>query len=69
MVVESHAHSAAEVIHIVAGSLTPAGVDAPLTAGDSLVVPAGAEYGFRVGEEGVRFLIFRPSAATIAYRD
>jgi quercetin dioxygenase-like cupin family protein len=69
MEVEPHSHSAAEVIHVLAGSLTPHGADAALTAGDSLVVPAGADYGFRVGADGVKFLIFRPSAAAIAYRD
>jgi quercetin dioxygenase-like cupin family protein len=66
MRVEPHSHSAVEAIHVVAGSLTPDG-EAPLAVGDSIVVPAGGVYGFTVGDEGVSFLIFRPSEASITH--
>jgi quercetin dioxygenase-like cupin family protein len=65
--VTPHTHDVQEVIHVVAGSLLPDGVDAELRAGDSLVVPAHAVYGFRVGAEGVTFLIYRPAAAGIVH--
>lgn len=67
MRVEPHSHSAVEAIHVVAGSLTPDGEEAPLGPGDSIVVPAGGVYGFEVGPDGVSFLIFRPSEATITH--
>jgi quercetin dioxygenase-like cupin family protein len=65
--VDPHSHNAREVIHVLAGGLTPAGTADELTAGDSLVVPAGNVYGFTCGSEGVKFLIFRPSDAGISH--
>jgi len=66
--VEPHSHSAAEAIHVLAGSLTPDGEDRPLATGDSLVVPAEGVYGFTVGPNGVSFLIFRRSEASITHQ-
>jgi quercetin dioxygenase-like cupin family protein len=65
--VEPHSHDGGEIIHVIGGSLTPAGVDEPVGPGDSIVVPAGQVYGFRCGEEGVRFLIYRQVDAGIAH--
>ncbi len=65
--VAPHSHNAREVIHVLGGSLTPHSTDAELTSGDSLVVRAGASYGFRCGSEGVRFIVMRPADASIAY--
>jgi quercetin dioxygenase-like cupin family protein len=64
-VVEPHSHNAREVIHVLAGSLTPQGGGDELTTGDSIVIPAGHVYGFRCGKNGVKFLIFRPTQAGI----
>jgi quercetin dioxygenase-like cupin family protein len=63
--VEPHSHNAREIIHILDGGLTPAGGGDELGTGDSLVIPAGHVYGFTCGGDGVKFLIFRPSAAGI----
>ena len=65
--VDPHSHNAQEVIHVLDGGLTPAGSDSELTAGDSLVIPAGYVYGFTCGQRGVKFLIFRPSDAGIEH--
>src|SRR3954453_12474481 len=54
--VDPHSHNAREVIHVLEGGLTPAGSQDELTAGDSLVIPAGYVYGFTCGREGVKFL-------------
>jgi quercetin dioxygenase-like cupin family protein len=65
--VAPHSHDAQEIIHVIGGSLTPSGTDTELTTGDSVVIPAGHVYGFQCGDEGVKFLIFRPSEAGIAH--
>jgi quercetin dioxygenase-like cupin family protein len=67
--VEPHSHDGSEVIHILSGSLTPTGLATPVGAGDSVVIPAGEIYGFRCGDEGVRFLIYRQVDAGIAHVD
>jgi quercetin dioxygenase-like cupin family protein len=63
--VDPHSHDAQEIIHIIGGSLTPDGSSDELTRGDSLVIPSGHIYGFRTGDDGVEFLIYRPRAAGI----
>lgn len=65
--VEPHSHDGGEVIHVLSGSLTPTGVAQPVGAGDSVIVPAGQVYGFRCGDEGVRFLIYRQVDAGISH--
>ena len=66
--VAAHSHDVREVIHVLGGSLTPEGTDRELGVGDSLVVPAGATYGFRCGSQGVRFIVMRPGDAAISYQ-
>ena len=64
-VVLPHQHDCDEVIYILDGEITVGGADDALSAGDALVIPARTTYGFRVGQEGVRFLLIRPREASM----
>jgi quercetin dioxygenase-like cupin family protein len=63
-VVLPHRHDCDEVIYVLGGHIMISGDDT-LTAGDALVIPAQTTYGFRVGDEGVRFLLIRPREASM----
>ena len=58
----SHSHDHAEVFMILEGGGTVAGEQ--LGQYDTVVVPAGADYGFRAGSEGLLFLVVRGAAAS-----
>jgi quercetin dioxygenase-like cupin family protein len=58
-----HSHSAHELMVVLDGSCTVAD-GTVLVAGDMTDIPAGVEYGFVVGDEGIRFLVIRPEAST-----
>ncbi len=60
-----HSHGAHELMVVLAGGCQVFGGPA-LTAGDLTEIPAGTEYGFVAGDEGIRFLVVRPEASTIA---
>ena len=59
---EPHSHSEDEVIYIVEGSLTVG--DRTCGPGTVISMEKGTEYGFTVGQEGVRFLNIRHGLAT-----
>lgn len=60
--VPPHRHSAAELMVVLAGGCTIH--DGPvLAAGDMAEIPADTEYGFTVGQEGMRFIVVRPDAS------
>ena len=60
-----HSHSAHELMVVLAGSCKV--IDGPeLVAGDLTEIPAGSEYGFVAGDEGIRFLVVRPEPSTIS---
>ena len=60
-----HAHGAHELMVVLAGSCTV--MDGPeLAAGDLTEIPAGTEYGFVAGADGIRFLVVRPEASITA---
>ncbi|MEL7210065.1 MAG: cupin domain-containing protein, partial [Actinomycetota bacterium] len=61
-VVPPHSHSAHELMIVIDGGCTVD--DGPvLTAGDMVEFPGGTEYGFTVGDEGIRFVVVRPEAS------
>ncbi len=61
--IPSHTHTAHELMVVLDGSCTV--IDGPeLLAGDLTEIPAGTEYGFVAGDDGIRFLVVRPEAAT-----
>ena len=60
-----HSHGAPELMVVLAGGCTVIG-GPELRAGDLTEIPAGTEYGFVAGDEGIRFLVVRPEASTIA---
>ena len=60
--VPPHRHSAHELLVVLEGGCTVAG-GPELNAGDMAEVPANAEYGFTVGDQGMRFIVVRPSAS------
>jgi quercetin dioxygenase-like cupin family protein len=60
----AHSHSHAEVFMVLEGNCTVNGEQ--LSQYDSAVIPAGADYGFRSGPEGLRFLVVRGGAATFS---
>jgi redox-sensitive bicupin YhaK (pirin superfamily) len=62
----THAHSQDEIIYIVQGSLTLEGGKA-CGAGTLIFMEKDTEYGFTVGNEGVRFLNVR--GAKEGFRD
>lgn len=60
--VPPHRHSVHELMVILDGGCTIS--DGPeLRAGDMAEVPAGTEYGFTVGDAGMRFIVVRPDAS------
>jgi quercetin dioxygenase-like cupin family protein len=61
--VPPHAHSAHELMIVLAGGCQVGG-GPKLSAGDVVEVPADTEYGFTVGDEGMRFIVVRPEAST-----
>jgi quercetin dioxygenase-like cupin family protein len=56
-VIEPHAHRIDEIIFVTEGQLH-VGAHV-LVGGDSLYIPSHTLYGFRSGDDGVRFLLFR----------
>lgn len=57
-----HTHGAHELMVVLDGSCTV--MDGPeLVAGDITEIPAGTEYGFVAGADGIRFLVVRPEAS------
>jgi len=54
----SHAHETSEIIVVLDGELHMGARLLP--AGTSILVPANTLYSFRAGEQGARFLNFRP---------
>ncbi len=61
--VPSHTHDAHELMVVLEGGCEVSG-GPELHAGDLAEIPAGTEYGFVVGSEGMRFLVVRPEAST-----
>ncbi len=60
--VPPHSHDSAELFVVLAGSCTVAD-GTRLAAGDVAAIPAGMEYGFRVGDDGLRFVVVRSEDA------
>lgn len=56
--IESHAHTADEIIYVLEGSMHVGATT--LTAGSSVYIPGRTLYSFRTGADGLRFLNFRP---------
>ncbi len=67
--VPMHSHDHNEVILLLAGSCTMLASDGlgdghpTLHAGDSMVLIGGYEYGFRAGDDGMRFVTIRTGKA------
>ncbi|MCH7789781.1 MAG: cupin domain-containing protein [Acidobacteria bacterium] len=61
--VPPHSHSVDELMIILEGGCEVGG-GPQLSAGDVVEVPAQTEYGFTVGDEGIRFIVVRPEAST-----
>jgi quercetin dioxygenase-like cupin family protein len=57
----AHSHDHAEIFMVLDGSCTVNGEQ--LAAYDMTVIPAGVEYGFVSGADGLRFLVVRGGAA------
>ena len=62
-VVPPHRHSDSELFVVLAGSCTVAD-GTSLSAGDVASIPAHTEYGFEVGEDGLRFVVVRAADAS-----
>lgn len=60
--VPPHTHDASEHMTILEGSITVS-EGTVLGTGDTVVIPGGHEYGFVVGDDGVRFLVVRAADA------
>jgi quercetin dioxygenase-like cupin family protein len=58
-VVPMHTHDHHELIVILAGGCTLLGGGPSLTAGDSMVLVAGYEYGFTADDDGMTFMTIR----------
>ena len=58
----AHSHSHAEIFMVLDGACTVNGEE--LGRYDMAVIPAGADYGFRSGPDGLRFLVVRGGAAS-----
>ena len=54
-----HTHDHHELIVILDGGCTMLGGGPSLTAGDSMVLVAGHEYGFTAGDDGMTFMTIR----------
>ncbi len=61
-VVPPHSHDVAELLIVLAGSCTVTD-GTRLETGDVAAIPAGMEYGFQVGEDGLRFVVVRSDDA------
>jgi quercetin dioxygenase-like cupin family protein len=60
--VPPHSHDSSELFVVLAGNCTV--VDGTqLSAGDVAAIPAGMKYGFRVGDDGLRFVVIRSEDA------
>jgi quercetin dioxygenase-like cupin family protein len=64
-VIRPHSHSKSEFVSIRDGSLQLGDDGAVLEAGDAIAIPAGTVYGFKVGREGVWFMIVRAGEAEL----
>jgi quercetin dioxygenase-like cupin family protein len=62
-VVPPHSHDHDELFVVLEGSCTLEGNERPLRAHDSIVLRAGAPYGFTCGREGMTFLVVRSGDA------
>ena len=60
--VPPHTHDISELMVILAGSITVSD-GTVLGAGDTAIIPAAHLYGFKVGPDGVRFLVTRNADA------
>ena len=60
--VPPHTHSVSELMVILEGSIQVSD-GTTLGAGDTAIIPANHEYGFSVGDGGVRFLVARTEDA------
>ncbi len=60
--VPPHSHDVSELFVVLSGSCTVAD-GTTLAAGDVAAIPAGMEYGFRVGKYGLRFVVVRADDA------
>ena len=61
-VVPPHRHSAHELMVVISGGCTVDG-GPRLGSGDMAEFPGGTEYGFTVGDDGIRFVVVRPEAS------
>ena len=61
--VPPHSHDAHELMVVIEGGCEVDG-GPELAAGDLAEIPAGVQYGFVVGDQGMRFLVVRPEAST-----
>lgn len=69
--VPPHSHSHDELFIVLSGSCTLIGGPADgleLGARDSAALAAGREYGFRVGAQGIEFIVVRPGEARSDFR-
>lgn len=69
--VSPHSHSHDELFIVLSGSCTLMGGEGDgieLVARDSAALAAGREYGFRVGAQGIEFIVVRPGEARSDFR-
>lgn len=70
VVLEPHSHDFSELMVILEGSIRLSGDDgqdgAELPRYDSVVVPAGCEFGYTVGSEGLSYILVRTREDTEA---
>ena len=69
--VPPHSHSHDELFIVLSGSCTLVGGEGDgivLGARDSAALAAGREYGFRVGAQGIEFMVVRPGEARSDFR-
>ena len=69
--VPPHSHSHDELLIVLSGGCTLRGGEGDgveLKARDSAALAAGREYGFRVGPQGMEFMVVRPSEARSEFR-
>lgn len=60
--VPPHSHSAHELMVVFEGGCQVVG-GPELNAGDIAEIPKGTAYGFKVGANGIRFMVIRPEAS------
>ena len=61
--VPPHRHTAHELMIVLEGDCAIHG-GPRLAAGDMAEIPANTQYGFTVGDQGIRFLVVRPDVST-----